>query len=144
MNSNRIRGPFLFLTLGFKITLSLALNLFHIFNVRIISVYLFNEKIDMEKQLTLSAKARFDAKIPKVQKDLFEYAASLGGFRTLTDFIINAVQEKANAIIQEHNTILASEKDREVFFNALVNPAGPNQKLRDAAERYKLFLQENK
>ena len=53
-------------------------------------------------------------------------------------------EEKANAIIQEHNTILASEKDREIFFNALVNPGGPNQKLRDAAERYKLFLEENK
>jgi uncharacterized protein (DUF1778 family) len=98
----------------------------------------------MEKQLTTPAKARFDAKIPKAQKDLFEYAASLGGFRTLTDFIINAVQEKANTIIQEHNTIIASEKDREIFFNAVVNPAGPNQKLRDAAERYKSFLNENK
>jgi uncharacterized protein (DUF1778 family) len=98
----------------------------------------------MEKQLTLSGKARFDAKIPKVQKELFEYAASLGGFRTLTDFIINAVQEKANVIIQQHNTILASEKDREIFFDALMNPPGPNQKLCDTAERYKLFIQENK
>ena len=98
----------------------------------------------MGKELTLPGKARFDAKIPKVQKELFEYAANLGGFRTLTDFIINAVQEKANAIIEEHNTILASEKDREIFFDALMNPQGPNQKLRDAAERYKLFIQENK
>jgi uncharacterized protein (DUF1778 family) len=98
----------------------------------------------MEKQLSLSEKSRFDAKIPRVQKELFEYAASLGGFRTLTDFIINAVQEKANAIIQEHNTILASEKDRELFFDALMHPPGPNQKLRDAAERYKVFMQENK
>lgn len=98
----------------------------------------------MEKQVSLSEKSRFDAKIPRVQKELFEYAASLGGFRTLTDFIINAVQEKANAIIQEHNTILASEKDRELFFDALMHPPGPNQKLRDAAERYKVFMQENK
>jgi uncharacterized protein (DUF1778 family) len=98
----------------------------------------------MEKQLTLSEKARFDAKIPKAQKQLFEYAASLGGFRTLTDFIMNAVQEKANAIIEEHNTILASEKDREIFFEALMNPPGPNQKLRDTAERYKIFMQEYK
>ena len=98
----------------------------------------------MEKQLTLSKKARFDAKIPKVQKELFEYAASLGGFRTLTDFIINAVQEKANTIIHEYNTILASEKDREIFFDALMNPAGPNQKLHDATESYKLFIQDNK
>jgi uncharacterized protein (DUF1778 family) len=109
----------------------------HCSYVRIISVYL-----EMEKQLIVG-KARFDAKIPKVQKEFFEYAATLGGFRTLTDFIINAVQEKANIIIQEHNTIIASEKDQEIFFNALMNPTGPNSKLRDAAERYKLFVQEN-
>jgi uncharacterized protein (DUF1778 family) len=98
----------------------------------------------MENQFAPSQRARFDAKIPKAQKELFEYAASLGGFRTLTDFVINAVQEKANIIIQEHNNILASEKDREVFFDALVNLQGPNEKLRDAAERYKFFLQENR
>jgi uncharacterized protein (DUF1778 family) len=98
----------------------------------------------MEKQLTLPEKARFDAKIPKVQKELFEYAASLGGFRTLTDFIINTVQEKANAIIEEHNTIISSERDREIFFDAFMNPKGPNQRLRDAAEHYKKFMQENK
>ena len=56
----------------------------------------------MDKQLTLPGKARFDAKIPKAQKELFEYAASLGGFRTLTDFIINAVQEKANISLQSN------------------------------------------
>jgi uncharacterized protein (DUF1778 family) len=98
----------------------------------------------MENQLALPEKARFDAKIPKAQKELFEYAASLGGFRTLTDFIINTVQEKATAIIQEHNNIIASERDRELFFNAIMNPAGPNQKLKDAAELYKKFIQENK
>ena len=97
----------------------------------------------MEKQLSLPEKARFDAKIPKAQKDLFEYAASLGGFRTLTDFIINAVQEKANAIVLEHNTILASEKDREIFFDALMNPSSPNQQLREATEYYKKFIADN-
>jgi len=98
----------------------------------------------MEKQLIAPVKARFDAKIPKAQKELFEYAASLGGFRTLTDFIINTVQEKANSIIQEHNTIIASERDREIFFDALMNPKEPNQKLRDIAERYKKFIEDNK
>ncbi len=98
----------------------------------------------MEKQLAVTKKARFDAKIPTAQKELFEYAASLGGFRTLTDFIINTVQEKASAIIQEHNIILASEKDREIFFDALMNPSGPNEKLRNAAEQYKNFISDNK
>lgn len=98
----------------------------------------------MEKPMIFPEKARFDAKIPKIQKELFEYAARLGGFRTLTDFIINTVQERANAIIQEHNTIIASEKDREIFFNAFMNSSGPNQKLQDTAERYKKFIEENK
>ena len=98
----------------------------------------------MEKQLTAPAKARFDAKIPKEQKEFFEYAASLGGFRTLTDFIINSVQEKASAIIREHNAIIASDRDREIFFNAFMNPGGPNKKLLDAADRYKKFIADNK
>ena len=96
----------------------------------------------MEKELALSAKARFDVKIPKTQKEFFEYAANLGGFRTLTDFIIKAVQEKASAIVEEHDSVIASEKDKQIFFDALMNPPGPNQKLREAAERYKLFIQE--
>ena len=95
----------------------------------------------MEKLATASPKARFDTKIPRMQKDLFEYAATLGGFRTLTDFIISTVQEKANAIIKEHNTIIASEKDSEIFFDTLVNPSGPNEKLLNAVERYKEFMQ---
>ena len=98
----------------------------------------------MEKQLSLSDKARFDTKIPKAQKELFEYAASLGGYRTLTDFIINTVQEKANAIIQEHNTRLASKIDQEIFFNAFMSPSGPNPKLQDTAKRYKEFIKDNK
>lgn len=98
----------------------------------------------MKNDLTAPEKARFDVKIPQAQKRLFEYAARLGGFRTLTDFIINAVQEKANTIIREQDIIIASEKDREIFFESLMNPAGPNEKLRDAAERYKLFIAENK
>jgi uncharacterized protein (DUF1778 family) len=98
----------------------------------------------MEKQLITQEKARFDAKIPKAQKAKFEYAASLGGFRTLTDFIINAVQEKADSIIEQHHVIIASERDRDIFFEALTNPKGPNPELLKASERYKTFMAENK
>ena len=93
----------------------------------------------MAKQLEISEKTRFDAKLTKAQKELFEYAARLGGFRTLTDFVISTVHEKANAIVEQHNSILASEKDRELFFDALMNPGVPNQNLLEAAERYRLL-----
>lgn len=87
-----------------------------------------------------TAKARFDAKLSKEQKEFFEYAASLGGFRTLTEFVIHALKEKADKIIKDHNTILASEKDREIFFEALTNPPEPNNKLKEAAAKYKKNL----
>ena len=81
-------------------------------------------------------KVRFDARLPKEQKELFEYAARLGGFRTLTEFIISSVQERAKEIIEEHNAILISKKDREIFFEALNNPPEPNKELRNAWESF--------
>lgn len=85
-------------------------------------------------------KSRFDTRLPKEQKDLFEYAASLGGYRTLTEFVIVSVQERAKKIIEEHNKIIASKKDQEVFFNELINPSKSNKALKAAALRYKKEL----
>lgn len=81
-------------------------------------------------------KARFDTKLTRVQKELFELAAKLGGFRTLTDFVITTVQEKAKLIVEQHEAILASDRDRKIFFDAIMNPPKPNQRLQEAAERY--------
>jgi uncharacterized protein (DUF1778 family) len=91
----------------------------------------------METKVKTSDKARFDAKLSKEQKEYFQYAASLGGFHTLTEFVIYSVQEKAKSIIKEHNTILASQRDKVIFFNALMSPKKPNEKLQKAAKRYK-------
>lgn len=80
---------------------------------------------------------RFDARLPKKQKELFEYAAVLAGFKSLSEFVVSSVQQRAEAIILTHNTILASERDKKTFFNAIMNPGEPNADLRDAAELYK-------
>ena len=85
----------------------------------------------------ISEKTRFDTKLTKVQKALFEQAAHLGGYRTLTDFIISTAQEKAKAIVEQHQLLLASEKDRAIFFDAIMNPPAPNEKLLQAAGRYR-------
>lgn len=81
-------------------------------------------------------KTRFDTRLPKEQKELFEYAANLGGFRTLTEFLIFSAQQQATNIIEKYNIILASSKDQEVFFKAITNPQKPNDKLKKAAIRY--------
>lgn len=84
-------------------------------------------------------KARFDTRLPRDQKLLFEKAASLGGFRNLTDFVILTVQEKAKEIIEENEKILASEKDQKVFFDTLLHPPKPNKDLLAAKEAYLKF-----
>ena len=84
-----------------------------------------------------TAHTRFDARLPIEQKKFFEYAANLGGFRTLTEFIIYSAQQQATTIVEKQNTILASNKDRELFFKALLNPAKPNKELKKAAARFK-------
>ena len=84
--------------------------------------------------------ARFDARLPKEQKQFFEKAALLGGYRSLTDFIIRTVQEKAKEIIQEKEQIIASEKDSEIFFNAITNPKKPSENLKSAFEDYNNYF----
>jgi len=82
-------------------------------------------------------KARFDTRLPKEQKAFFERAARLGGFRSLTDFIVLTVQKRAKEIILERERVLASHRDSEIFFDAITNPSKPNQKLTEAANEYK-------
>jgi uncharacterized protein (DUF1778 family) len=88
----------------------------------------------MQKQ---TIKARFDGQLPPKQKEYFEQAAEIGGFRTLTEFIFSSAQEKADEIIKRHKILLETAQDREIFFSALINPPEPNDKLRQAAQEHK-------
>lgn len=81
-------------------------------------------------------KARFDTRLPLEQKQLFERAAILGGYRNLTDFVVVTVQSKAKEIIEERERIIASQKDKEIFFDTLLNPPKPNNDLLSAKEEY--------
>lgn len=85
-------------------------------------------------------KTRFDTRLSKEQKDFFEYAAHLGGFRTLTEFILHAVQQQASEIVEKHQSILDSKRDREIFFEAILNPPSPNESLKKAATSYQKSL----
>lgn len=84
-----------------------------------------------------ATKTRVDIRLAKEQKEYFEYAANLGGFKTLTDFVIFSGQQQANQIVEKHNIILASKRDQEIFFDALINPQPANERLKQAARRYR-------
>jgi uncharacterized protein (DUF1778 family) len=83
---------------------------------------------------------RFDAKLPVEQKQFFEKAADIGRYRSLSDFVLKAAQEKAEEIIAQHESFLSSEKDREVFFHALMNPPAPNARLQNAMKDYMALI----
>ena len=91
----------------------------------------------MAVSASLTGKARFDARLSVEEKELFETAAELGGFRSLTEFVLRSAHKRAKEIIAEHELIIASKRDSEVFFNAILNPEPPNAKLKAAAEKFK-------
>ena len=92
----------------------------------------------------INEQARFDARIPKELKEFFERAAYLGGFRSLTDFIILSAQEKAKEIINERDRIIASERDSQIFFDAITNPKQPSESLKNALKDYNAFTAKSK
>jgi uncharacterized protein (DUF1778 family) len=93
-----------------------------------------------KKREKSSDKSRFDTRLPKQQKEFFEQAAIIGGFRNLSEFVISSAQEQAIKIMDRHNSILASRRDKEIFFDAIMNPPKPNERLQKAALRYKETL----
>lgn len=90
-----------------------------------------------------TAMTRFDTRISAEMKALFEFAAEVGGYKTLSEFVINSAKQQAEKIIEKHNAILASQKDQEIFFQAIMNPQEPNIKLKDAAKKLKKLKQQN-
>ena len=94
----------------------------------------------MEIVATKNRSTRFDTRLPEAQKIFFEKAAQLGGYRNLTDFILSAVSEKAKEIILENEQIIASQRDSEIFFNAILQQTKPNDILLKAVNEYNQTL----
>jgi len=47
------------------------------------------------------------------------------------------IKQQAEEIVAKYDRIIATEKDREVFFIAVFADSKPNQNLVEAAKRYK-------
>lgn len=90
---------------------------------------------DTHKSAKPAKAARIDARLTSDQKELLEHAAALQG-RTVTAFVLASAEEAALKTIREHETIRLSERDREAFIDALLNPPRPSKRLRAAAAAY--------
>ncbi|MBE8714102.1 type II toxin-antitoxin system TacA family antitoxin [Sphingobacterium hungaricum] len=85
---------------------------------------------------------RIDVRISKEQKELVKYASSLSGFKNLSEFIVFCINKESKKIIKENNEILKSLEDKKIFVNAILNPAEPNEKLKEAHKKFNDFIDE--
>ncbi len=92
---------------------------------------------NMAVNTIINGKTRLEARLSAEEKAFFERAAALGGFRSLTEFVLRSAKQHAEEIVKQHEMVIASKKDSEVFFNAILNAEPPNEKLVAAAKKFK-------
>lgn len=80
--------------------------------------------------------ARLEARVNPELKQRFQEAANIQG-RTLTDFMIAAMEEIASRTIKQQRIMELSVADQEAFVNALIKPSEPSDELKRAVKRYK-------
>ena len=80
--------------------------------------------------------SRIETRLSHEQREYLEYASRLGGYKTLSDFILASTKMHADQIVERHQQILITKKDRKIFFEALLHPGKPNARLKAAAKRY--------
>jgi uncharacterized protein (DUF1778 family) len=83
--------------------------------------------------------ARLEARISTDLHAMLKRAAELQG-RTMTDFVVAAVQAAAQSAIEEAEVIRLSLADQECFAQALLLPPKPTPALRRAFDRRKKLL----
>src|SRR5436190_5586201 len=82
---------------------------------------------------------RLGFRVDEKTKALIERAAQLER-RKVTDFCMTALTDAARRTIAEHETLVLTDRDRAVFFEVLVNPPPPNERLQRAFAEHKRRL----
>ena len=85
------------------------------------------KQIEIERK-TPNRVERLGFRLDEETKDLIERAAHLSR-RKVSDFCVTALTDTARRMIAEHETLVLSNRDRAAFFNALINPPEPSERL---------------
>ena len=95
------------------------------------------------KAKLMSRTARLDARITPDLQALLRRAAELDG-RSVTDFVITAVQAAAEQRIEQAHVIRLSVEDQQAFVNAILDPPEPTPALRRSFRRHRALIQESR
>lgn len=85
---------------------------------------------------TPTAEARIEFRIPRKDKLQIERAAAVQG-RTVSDFAKEALVERARIVIDEHEVVRLSNRDRDLFLRMLDADPAPNAALTAAARLHR-------
>ncbi|KAA6186201.1 DUF1778 domain-containing protein [Thiohalocapsa marina] len=88
---------------------------------------------------TKARTARLEARITQDLHAALKRAAEIQG-RSMTDFVIAAVQEAARHALEEAEVIRLSLEDQQRFAEALLTPPEPSPALRRAMKRHAQLL----
>src|SRR5258708_911861 len=82
---------------------------------------------------------RLEARVSSATKREIKRAASLTG-RSITDFVLQAVERAARETIREHQVMKLTSEQSRLFVEALLSPPPPNAKLKDAFARHRKLV----
>lgn len=85
------------------------------------------------------AQARLEARISADLHAMLKRAAEIEG-RTMTDFVVSAVQAAAQRALEESEVMRLSLADQECFAQALLSPPKPAPALKRAFSRRRQLL----
>lgn len=88
---------------------------------------------------TTASTARLEARISTELHTMLKRASELQG-RTMTDFVVAAVQDAAQRAIEQAEVIRLSIADQECFAQALIAPAPPAPALERAFARHRKLI----
>ena len=80
------------------------------------------------------AIARLDIRLDEKIKAKAEKATALLGLKSLTEYVVQLMDEKASQTIAEHELMVVPADTFEQFIDACNTATAPNQALREAAE----------
>lgn len=78
-----------------------------------------------------SRATRLGFRVDSETKKQVQRAAALER-RSITDYCLTALTRATRETISRHDSLVLSERDREVFFDALIHAPEPNARLRRA------------
>ena len=88
---------------------------------------------------TAVSTARLEARISTDLHSMLKRAAEIQG-RTMTDFVVSAVQDAAQQAIAQSEVIRLSLADQECFARALLSPPKPAPALKRAFARHRKLV----